>query len=467
MSGHGFMLGLIALAMLGCPAARADEYNYRNVLVGERAVGMGGAATAVADDAAAAYYNPAGLVQNSSTTLSLSATLLQLRNQTIGNFLSEDGVSQISAAIIAASSVYATDLLEGRFAFSILVPDSYDFEMNEQIVLDLPMPDDSRLVKAHLIRRKRYETYVLGPSMAWSLGSGWSLGFSLFVFYRNFDYYQDDTYLYSTGAMTQIIDNDSGSSIGMQGHAGVLYQPLDCLRIGLLGSVGGAFSDTGKGRRLRIESSGDDPESFTRVVTGGEFGGEGEDKVESKAPISFSLGIAWQIDPDWLVSLDGSFYLPLSYDRLGRQIDKRFTWNIAAGAEVRLWDAWPLRFGFFTNLSSAPPIDEEAIATVDPATYTLDELPPDKVDYYGLSVSFGQIGRNSTWDVALQAMLGSGERVEVLETGAAVHPVVDFSIGVTISGSYILYNGEEEKEAAAERPRLAGAEGVDEKERTD
>ncbi|MBI5193355.1 MAG: hypothetical protein HZA08_07955 [Nitrospirae bacterium] len=40
----------------------ADEYHYNNIIIGDRAAGMGGAYTAVSDDPSGLFYNPAGIV---------------------------------------------------------------------------------------------------------------------------------------------------------------------------------------------------------------------------------------------------------------------------------------------------------------------------------------------------------------------------------------------------------------------
>ena len=45
---------------------------------GAKAMGMGGAFTAVANDASAIYWNPAGLTQLSGTQLMLGTTLISL-----------------------------------------------------------------------------------------------------------------------------------------------------------------------------------------------------------------------------------------------------------------------------------------------------------------------------------------------------------------------------------------------------
>ena len=51
----------------------ADENHYVNMLVGNRASGLGGAYTAVSDDPAGCFYNPAGIAF--SPHLSISASV--------------------------------------------------------------------------------------------------------------------------------------------------------------------------------------------------------------------------------------------------------------------------------------------------------------------------------------------------------------------------------------------------------
>ncbi|NVK26175.1 MAG: hypothetical protein HWE10_14700 [Gammaproteobacteria bacterium] len=56
------MKSLIAFFTLICSCfVTADEYHYKNLLIGTKAIGLGGAFNAVSDDLSAVFYNPAGL----------------------------------------------------------------------------------------------------------------------------------------------------------------------------------------------------------------------------------------------------------------------------------------------------------------------------------------------------------------------------------------------------------------------
>jgi len=56
---------LLLIALFGF-STQADEYHHKNLLVGTKAIGLGGAFTAISDDLSAVFYNPAGLTNTTS-----------------------------------------------------------------------------------------------------------------------------------------------------------------------------------------------------------------------------------------------------------------------------------------------------------------------------------------------------------------------------------------------------------------
>ncbi|MEO1175145.1 MAG: UPF0164 family protein, partial [Myxococcota bacterium] len=59
---------LVAVLLLAAPA-RGDDTHYQDFIVGGRAVGLGGAFTALADDPSGLFYNPAGIADIDETNL--------------------------------------------------------------------------------------------------------------------------------------------------------------------------------------------------------------------------------------------------------------------------------------------------------------------------------------------------------------------------------------------------------------
>jgi long-chain fatty acid transport protein len=78
-------LRLVALLVVFAPAAaRAGaDAHYQDLIVGERAAGMGGAFIALADEATGAHYNPAGIVGHGPLMLQLSMTAYKLRSRSV------------------------------------------------------------------------------------------------------------------------------------------------------------------------------------------------------------------------------------------------------------------------------------------------------------------------------------------------------------------------------------------------
>src|SRR5512134_2351307 len=122
--GTVFILSLALFALLVPPAASADPLHYTNLLVGDRAAGMGGAYTAVSDDVTGLYYNPAGIVY--STGRNLSGSL----NSYFNSVKSYKGVigghdwDRKSTALLPNYFGIIQPAGHYKFGFSFAVPDS-------------------------------------------------------------------------------------------------------------------------------------------------------------------------------------------------------------------------------------------------------------------------------------------------------------------------------------------------------
>ena len=91
MKRFTILLLSVAALSLGASTARATKYagEFLKIPVGPRAIAMGGAFTAVADDATSPYWNPAGMVY-----LPYREVMAQ-RDWRFGNLLTHDHIGGV------------------------------------------------------------------------------------------------------------------------------------------------------------------------------------------------------------------------------------------------------------------------------------------------------------------------------------------------------------------------------------
>ena len=94
------------LTVCGCfcapSLAQADLFHYNNVLVGTRAMGLGGAFTAMGDDASGTYYNPAGLAFSPTNDLSASVNSFYQRNTTYQNVFGQKAFQESARGSVSS-----------------------------------------------------------------------------------------------------------------------------------------------------------------------------------------------------------------------------------------------------------------------------------------------------------------------------------------------------------------------------
>ena len=77
------LFGSIVMSSL----AKADQFHYQNFLIGDRAIGLGGAYSGVADDASGIFYNPAGTAFALNNDVSGSANAIYQKKIVFKNTL--------------------------------------------------------------------------------------------------------------------------------------------------------------------------------------------------------------------------------------------------------------------------------------------------------------------------------------------------------------------------------------------
>lgn len=414
-SGRAAALAL-CLAALACPRqARADDNHYQNYLLGDRAAGLGGAFSAISDDASGAYYNPAGLAEAPHSSVSLSAAVYGNAGRSIkvSKFdFESDNNSFISYPTTAA---WIQRLRRGdehgagrvQLAVSLMSPSS-DAARLKIVTRNDPQrvgqTNTAAVVETVGVRITEEDTLWVGLSLAWKVLRRLSLGASVFLTYRT-GVYQDQevvlTSLYNittqaqTGAYGLALWRDIRlTHLALVGMLGVVVPVTDHLRLGV----------TFRSPSVRLHGVADLKYFGTLDAQAGALTPSTLDLSDvpfnHRLPFKATVGAAYLVYRHWGVSLDFTIHGPvaehnifelespsaLEWEAFGRMwMKKKVVWQLNVGAEYYIAQIVPIRLGFFTNLSSLATMDdcEAGVCNEHKNMFTSD------VDMFGVSGSVG------------------------------------------------------------------------------
>lgn len=87
---------------LSCQNAKADLFHYNNIILGDRAIGLGGAYGAISDDASGIIYNPAGIAFAMSNDISGSANAYYKRNVVYKKIVGDHNFEEKAEGMVAS-----------------------------------------------------------------------------------------------------------------------------------------------------------------------------------------------------------------------------------------------------------------------------------------------------------------------------------------------------------------------------
>jgi hypothetical protein len=408
---------LAMLIALSPSTAHADDNHYQNYLVGERAVGLGGAFTAIADDSSGAYYNPAGLAEAPYSSLSLSAAVYgfvfeSAAIEAIGFESSENtfvSYPTTAAWIQLVRKGDASGVGRVQFAISLVTPRSA-VERRRLAYQTLEQSDaaTNRQLFADNIEIESVEDDSLwaGLSIAWKLHRRVSVGATLYATIRTGVYQFFDSpvlRLLEGGAeIDRLVVPDRSEArvrhIGLVGVIGSVLTVSERLRVGV------AFRAPKLRLHGKVKINSMQVDASTDPDTGqGVFQVDTEDldaKFHDRQPWRATIGAAFIRPRVYGLSIDLSLYGPVGEhfmvtDSGDAVIDtllpmqRRLVPQMNVGGEVYVARALALRLGFFTNLSSLGG-GIGTLKTEDcPAGERCNWLFADGIDRLGVSGSVG------------------------------------------------------------------------------
>lgn len=388
------ILGVVTgICAAGITNAVADDGNYQNFIIGERAQGMGGAVSAFATSLDACFFNPAGLGRVKDNTLSVSANLYGFQKYdadsglSVGEDLKRNSFVGIPAAVAGISKLEG----KGALALSAFIPDRRSF--NELVAF---------LESKHFYNfSEDDQTMWIGPSF----GCPWSdkllLGASVFGVYRTYSRIEsmswgDINYSYS--------DDLKYDAFGLLAVFGAQYMINDNLSAGIvLQTPSWDLAGSGTFSASAISSAAGSAALY----------GEGLE-TGNCIPMKITTGIGWQKPMDRALSLDITYHFSGSYNLVSGNLKgsgitgssdalhltREAVLDVNIGGEYYFRGTYPLRLGFFTNRSSAPDVSPAAAPT---------EYRIPKIDKYGITGSIGRETKNMGMNVGLIYVFGSGD----------------------------------------------------------
>ncbi|MCX5789190.1 MAG: hypothetical protein NTX64_11895 [Elusimicrobia bacterium] len=371
--------------MLAPVAVQAGPSTYQDVIVGERAAGMGGAFTALADDASAAYYNPAGLAAVGSQNLSLSANVMDYQGQRLRGYFRGQDLRTNSVGFFPSDWYSVIHTTRATYAIAIIVPES----VSATASADFSDP----ALRLKFDSRQSVQTYLIGPAVGLALTPRLHAGAAAYLLYgrysNNFHGTITDP---ATGRVDELFQQITGYQVGAMGIAGLKYFLSDRVRLGLVLRTGAQPSH--RDDRLSIEYSDVSGPTGTFTRTGSEAKGQ---TYYSRIPWSTTMGAAYLPSPAWTLAADLSVYAGARTSAYGTEYTNKATCNVNLGAEYAATPSMPLRFGFFTNRSAAPgPTDGS-------------EPQPGHVDQYGVTASVGLVKGSVSTALGLKLAAGWGK----------------------------------------------------------
>lgn len=299
----------------------ADPSRYKELLPGDRAATMGGAYSAIADEATGAYYNPAGLIFGADDSMTSISNATNFVRRSIDGSVPGETEEMEGWRYLINYVGYMKRMDDMIVGLSYAIDDSTETYENEEFSNGL------------IVNRKGDDrTYKYGPSLAFETAGGLALGATLYIYQR--EYYMQTNRIYNDGGANErwTFDSVEGHEIGGNLILGAQWQALDKVSMSLVLKKTKLLYSREYSQYAEKGDSSTDINYSSSFVT----------RDLRKTPLSTTLGMAWFPNPYFILSVDLDYYLI-------DDTNKEDVFNVSMGAEYFLNEKHVIRAGLFTN----------------------------------------------------------------------------------------------------------------------
>jgi hypothetical protein len=402
-------LVLILFLFLTNITSYADIHHYNDLILGERASGMAGAYSAVADDPSGAYYNPAGLAYCQKSYVSLSASSFKNSVIIYENVIGDYDWKTYSSAIIPSFFGMVQDFGKLKLAFSMIVPQAESINQDVSVYIksqNNPTANNTRVIRNY---DENNFLYMLGPSIAYEISESLSIGTSVFLNIRDrkwTDNQWSNKYLQDNEWEWQNKYSEESCN-GITGIFGLQFMPDEQLSLSVV--LENSYDFYAKASQQTIIATAN-----SNQATEGEY--NLLDLGYNSIPLSLRTGAAYYFSPYLLWTCDIKWHP--GYDGANEQFDKKEVVNFASGLEYYYSQNIPIRIGYYTNKSNLKSYYDGAY----------------NIDLQGITMSIGLENEFSTFSVGLDYSYGRGN----IQIGDTLFDAKMENLYLFFAGSYML-----------------------------
>jgi hypothetical protein len=344
-----FTRSLLALTLL---TSRARAGNDDSILLGNDAALVAGAVVSNANDGSALWYNPAGLARAGEDSVDVGASAFALRRYKMPGLISAANGSGGDASFTEFVTIPSAVTYVRRFGrsvagFGIFASQVTDYTLRASLNLPIGTVVDGRI---RVLLNQQSSRYHVSGGWGTKLPRGFAVGASLFG-----DWYSDTEFGQVSGDYTAQLNPigvsvsssyTTATALGFMIRAGITYDPLATLRFGLsIETPGVYFYRSGRETSIESQTSLNDQGQFeltTRSV----------DKTRTQgglglyAPLRVRLGGSFEVGVV-TYALEGDVQSKVEDSGIG--VDRKFVWNLRAGARWPVSETLSLGAGFFTD----------------------------------------------------------------------------------------------------------------------
>ena len=430
---------IVAISFLYSSSLLADQFHYTNFIIGERAMGLGGAYTAVADDASGVFYNPAGLGFALNSDISGSANAYYSKETVYKDAIGDNDFKE-SASGTANPFFGGLQKLDHIWrglaaGFAVYVTDN-EFKDQDDLLENIDFGSGVSLDRYHRTANTRSETLGVALAAAKKFKGGFSVGASL-------------SYLNATELTQNYQDVQQTLSASQQVYSTVNVR--ESLNVDALETAIGAqyaFWNLSVGVNLKFRSIikqnieyANDTTSYQEPIsqdpTRQNVSYNYDDALE-EWPNEYRFGLAWFATTRLLLTFDTTYHTGVEEPAVSgstaeeliknyyqRTYARQATTNFAGGLEYYITSSVPVRVGVFTNNDARKEVEAGQTNQAD------------HIDYMGYSLFFAWVQPNSQVSFGVVYQDGKGEAQKIADS-ESIQDVTSSAYTIAISATHSL-----------------------------